>query len=906
MNWHIVCNYLIVYNIINFVLRALLKEKILILDGAMGSSLQKYSLNENDYRDSELLHHTIALKGNNDILSITRPDVIKDIHRKFLEAGADIIETNTFGANALSQREYGLSHLVKEMNKNAVKIAKEAVKEFSSKNKPRFIAGSIGPTGKTASISPDVDNPSFRDITFDELYSAYKEQIEVLIDENVDILLIETIFDTLNAKAAIYAAKKVFEEKSKEIPIIISVTMSDKSGRTLSGQQLEAFYYSIEHAKPLAVGINCALGINDMKPYIRELSKYVSCYISLYANAGIPDAFGNYTDTPEIMAQEYKDLALEGCINIAGGCCGTTPEHIRAVSKALKDIKPKKLLNNKHKHVFTGLEPFIYDKKYNNFVMVGERTNVTGSLKFAKLIAENNLPEAINIARRQIENGANIIDVSMDKDLTDSKKMMIDFLNYAQTEPDIAKIPIMVDSSKFDVITAGLKCIQGKSIVNSISLKEGEKVFINHAKEINNLGAAMIVMAFDEQGQAATTQRRVEITRRAYKLLKNAGIPDENIIFDLNIFPVATGMREHNINAISFIEASEIIKSEMPDILISGGISNLSFSFRGLNRVRQVLHSVFLHHAINAGLDIGIVNAGMLDIYDNIEEPLKSLCEDVILNKSEDAGEKLLEYAQHNELKVKSITDENKNEWRKDTTEKRLQYALINGNTDFLEQDINEALKKYSAVELIEKPLMEGMEKTGRLFGEGKMFLPQVVKSARVMKQAVDIIKKHIQSNEKSKSAGKIVLATVKGDVHDIGKNILSLILSCNNFEVIDLGVMVSCRDILEAARKYNADIIGLSGLITPSLDEMIYVAQQMEKEGFSLPALFIGGATTSKLHTALKIASEYHGIVVHTSNASEAAPIAQKIIGKDTDFINKLLKEQQKLRDEYYLTKMK
>ncbi len=882
-------------------IRDILKEKILILDGAMGSNLQKYSLSEEDYRGKILSEHKIFLKGNNDVLSLTRPDVIKDIHKKFLEAGADIIETNTFGANALSQKEYGLSYLVKEMNENAVKIAKEAIREYSTPENPRFIAGSIGPTGKTASISPDVENPSYRDVTFDELSAVYKEQAEVLVDEGVDILLIETVFDTLNAKAAIYAIKQVFSERNKELPIMISVTMSDKSGRTLSGQQLEAFYYSVEHAKPLSVGINCALGINDMKPYIRELSSYAGCFISLYANAGIPDAFGNYRDTPEIMAQGYKDLALDGCINIAGGCCGTTPEHIRAISDALKNIKPKNNFRNIHKPVFTGLESFLFDKKHQNFIMVGERTNVTGSLKFARLIEENNLISAIDIARQQIENGANIIDVSMDKDLIDSKKMMIDFLNYAQTEPDIAKVPIMIDSSKFDVIIAGLKCVQGKSIVNSISLKEGEDAFINQAKEINNLGAAMIIMAFDEKGQASTVERRVEIVRRAYKLLKKIGIDDNNMIFDLNIFPVATGMKEHNINAISFIEAVKIIKSEMPDVLISGGISNLSFSFRGLNRIRQALHSVFLYHAVNAGLDIGIVNAGMLDIYDEIEEPLKSLCEAVILNTTDDAGEKLLEYAQNNELEVKTKSDKKQNEWRSENIEKKLQYALIKGNTEYLEQDINEALEKYFPLELIEKPLMAGMEKIGELFGDGKMFLPQVVKSARVMKQAVEMIKTRISNSEEHKSIGKIVLATVKGDVHDIGKNILSLILTCNNFDVIDLGVMVNCKDILSAAQEHNADIIGLSGLITPSLDEMIYVAQQMEKEGLTLPGLIVGGATTSKMHTAIKIATEYHGVVVHASGASEVAPIAQKIILKDKKFLENLKSEQNKLREEYY-----
>ena len=884
-------------------LEELLKERILILDGAMGSNIQKYGLTEKDFRGEVLNDHPVDLKGNNDVLAMTRPDVIKDIHKRFLEAGADIIEANTFGANRISQSEYKLTHLIKELNRASVRIAREIAEEFSTPEKPRFVAGSIGPTSKTASISPNVENPSYRDISFDELVSAYKEQVDVLVEEGVDVLLVETIFDTLNAKAAIYAINEVLNEKNKKIPIMISVTLTDRSGRTLSGQELEAFYYSIEYAKPLSVGINCAMGINDMKPCIIEMNDYIDCYISLYANAGLPDAFGNYKDTPEIMAKGYLDLAQKGCVNICGGCCGTTPEHIKAIADALNGVKPRKLPVKSYKCAFSGLEPFVFERGNNNFIMVGERTNVTGSLKFAKLIEENNLEEAINVARHQVENGANIIDINMDKGLIDSKKIMVDFLNYAGTEPEVSKVPFMIDSSKFDVIEAGLKCVQGKAIVNSISLKEGEEKFIEHAKKINDLGASMVVMAFDEQGQASTTERRVEIVERAYKILtEKVGIRDENIIFDLNIFPVATGMAEHNINALSFIEATRIIKSKYPRVLISGGVSNLSFAFRGLNRVREALHSVFLYHAINAGMDMGIVNAGMIEIYDEIPEPLRTLCEDVILNKSENAGEKLLEYAQaHSEDLGGAKKAENVNaEWRNTSVEERLQYALIKGNTEYLEKDIKEGLNKYSPVEMIEKPLMDGMDKIGTLFGEGKMFLPQVVKSARVMKQAVDIIKEYLPKNAENKHIGKIVLATVKGDVHDIGKNILSLILTCNNFEVIDLGVMVSCKDILEAARKHNADLIGLSGLITPSLDEMINVAEQMEKEGLNLPGLIIGGATTSKLHTALKIAPKYHGVVVHTSSASEVAPIAQKIIHNDIEFIKSLKEEQKKLVDEY------
>ena len=879
-------------------LKDLLKQKILILDGAMGTNIQKFKLSEKDYCGEIFKNHPVDLKGNNDVLALTRPDVIAEIHKRFLEAGADIIEANTFSSNRISQKEYGLENMVKELNMASVRLAKEVAKSFSTPEKPRFVAGSIGPTGKTASISPNVENPAYRDVTFDELFNAYKEQVEVLVDEGVDVLLVETIFDTLNAKAAISAIKEVLKEKNKDIPIMISVTLTDKSGRTLSGQNLEAFYYSIEYAKPLSVGINCALGINEMKPYIRELSEIANCYISLYANAGLPDAFGNYLDTPEVMADGYFSLAREGCLNICGGCCGTSPEHIKAIADKLKGVPPR-VPACSERTAFAGLEPFVFDNNNNNFIMVGERTNVAGSKKFLRLIEENNLDGAIDVARKQIENGANIIDINMDNGLIDSKKMMVDFLNYASTEPDVAKVPFMIDSSNFEVIKAGLKCVQGKAIVNSISLKEGEEKFIRQAKEINDLGASMVVMAFDEIGQATTVERRVEIVDRAYKILKQIGIPDGNMIFDLNIFPVATGIKEHNTNAISFIEAVKIIKSKYPKVLISGGVSNLSFSFRGLNKVREALHSVFLYHAINAGMNMGIVNAGMIEIYDEIQEPLRTLCENVILNKSDDAGEKLLEYGS----KLADNTSENSEkveEWRNQPIEERLQYALIKGNTEHLREDITEGLEKYSPIELIEKPLMGGMDKIGVLFGEGKMFLPQVVKSARVMKQAVDIIKEFIPKNSEQKYIGKIVLATVKGDVHDIGKNILSLILSCNNFEVIDLGVMVNCKDILEAAKECNADLIGLSGLITPSLDEMIHVAEEMEKEGINLPGLLIGGATTSKLHTALKIAPKYHGVVVYTAGASEVAPIAQKIINNDLEFIKSVKEEQKRLVEEY------
>ena len=880
--------------------RESLEKKILILDGAMGTMLQKRNLSEADFKGKIFKNNTVPLKGNNDVLSITRPDIIKDVHRAYLEAGADIIETNTFSSNKISQKDYNLENYVKELNFQAVKIAKEIAKEYSTEEKPRFVAGSIGPTNKTSSISPQVENPAFRDITFDELVEVYTEQVDIMTENDVDVFLVETIFDTLNAKAALFAIKKSLEKYNKNIPVMVSVTLSDKSARTLSGQTLEAFYYSIKPFNPISVGINCALGIEDMIPHIEKLSKIADCYISLYANAGLPDAFGQYTDTPEDMAKGYGYLAKKGCVNICGGCCGTSPEHIKAISEAVKKYQPRVLPNIKEKPTFTGLEPFSLNEN-QKFAIVAERTNVTGSKKFAKLIQEKNYEEALNIAREQIENGANIIDISFDMPLIDAKSEMTEFLNLIASEPDIAKVPIMIDSSDFEVVKAGLKCIQGKAIVNSISLKEGEEKFIEHAKFIKSMGASMIVMAFDENGQASTTERRIEIADRAYRILtEKAGVSPFDIIFDLNVFPLATGIKEHNINGISFIESTKIIKEKYPDVMISGGISNISFSFRGLNRVREAIHSVFLYHAINAGLEMGIVNAGMLEIYDEIEPELRTLVEDVVLNRNEDAGEKLLEYAQTLDNNATSIHKKDNLEWREQSVEKRLQYALIKGNAEFLQQDLDEALKDFSPLEIIEKHLMDGMNEIGKLFGEGKMFLPQVVKSSRTMKHAVDYLKQYLKKDNSKTKLGKIVLATVKGDVHDIGKNILNLILTCNNFEVIDLGVMVNCSDILKAASKENADIVALSGLITPSLEEMITVAEQMEKSGEHLAAIMIGGVTTSKLHTALKIAPKYNGIVAHTEDASQAVVVAQKIISKDKEFLDNLKAEQKRLFDEY------
>ena len=875
-----------------------LNERILILDGAMGTMLQKSHLTEDDYRGERFKNHKSELKGNNELLSITQPEIIKDVHRAFLKAGADIIESNTFSANSISQKDYDLSDYVKELNVQSVKIAREVAEEYSTPEKPRFVAASIGPTNKTASISPDVMNPAYRDVTFDELVATYKEQVETLADCDVDIFLIETIFDTLNAKAAIYAIKQVLKEKNKDIPIMLSVTLSDKSGRTLSGQTLEAFYYSVEFANPLSIGLNCSLGIKDMIPYIEELGTYNKFRISLYANAGLPNAFGEYEQTPEMMAEGYRELAQKGLLNICGGCCGTTPEHINAIYNAVKDITPHTVSNIENYQSYSGLEPFVYNGN-QNFVMVAERTNVTGSKKFARLVNEHKFDEALEIAREQIENGANIIDINMDSDLSNSKDLMIEFLNLIASEPDIAKVPIMIDSSDFRVLEAGLKCTQGKSIVNSINLKEGEEYFIKEATKIKDLGASVIVMAFDENGQADSIERRIEIVDRAYEILVNrVGMSPSNIIFDLNVFPIATGIADHDNNAVDFIEATRIITAKYPKVMISGGISNLSFSFRGMGKVRNAMHAVFLYHAINAGLRMGIVNPAMLEIYDNIEEPLKSLVEDVVLNKSPDATQKLLNYAET----IKTTSEKHKekiDDWRNDPVEIRLQNALIKGTNKHLAEDIEEALKSYSPIDIIEKLLLEGMNKVGELFGAGKMFLPQVVKSSRIMKEAVDILQIHLQNNG-GKKIGRYVIATVKGDVHDIGKNILSLILKCNNFEVIDLGVMVSSSEILKAAIKYKPDIVGLSGLITPSLDEMINVAKTMEKEGVKLPAIMIGGATTSKLHTALKIAPNYNGLVVQTNNASEAAVAAQKIVMKDAKFISEIKNEQDKLRQDY------
>lgn len=875
-----------------------LQEKILILDGAMGTMLQREGLSESEFRGDLFKNWEIDLKGNNEILSITNPSAIEKVHRAYLEAGADIIECNTFSANSVSQKDYGLSDFVKEMNKSSVRLARRLADEYSTEKKPRFIAGSIGPTNKSASISPDVMCPDYRDITFDELVECYEEQVSVFAEEGVDVFLIETIFDTLNAKAAVFAIKKVLAKMGKDIPVMLSVSLTDKSGRTLSGQTLDSFYYTMEYADPLTVGLNCSMGIEGMIPYIEELSAIANCGISIYANAGLPNIYGGYDETPENMAKGYEYLAKNGHINIAGGCCGTTPEHIRAIADVLKNYKPRSYMRMSRQYTsFSGLETLKYDG-HQNLIMVGERANVTGSKKFARLIEDGDFNKAIEITAKQVSDGANIIDICMDSDLTDVKANMTKFLNLVSSEPDIAKVPIMIDSSDFDVIVSSLKCIQTKPLINSISLKVGEEEFIKQANIIRNFGGMPIIMAFDETGQAAGVDDRVNIVSRAYDILTRiCKFQPSDLIFDLNVFPIATGMKEHDNNAVNFIKALKILKKKYSNSLFSGGISNLSFSFRGMNKIREAIHTIFLYHAINAGLDMGIVNAGMLKTYDEIDEPLRTLAENVVLNKGENSAEKLLRYVQDYKDADNKETVK-REQWREDSVEKRIQYSLIKGDTTYLMQDLNEALNKYSPIEIIENVLLKGMNTVGDYFGSGKMFLPQVVKSSRIMKEAVEYLQAKFE-NKSDDTLGTVVLATVKGDVHDIGKNILSLMLTCNGLKVIDLGVMVNSTDILKSARANNADIIALSGLITPSLEEMQKVAERMEKEGFKLPALMVGGATTSKKHTAIKIAPNYNGLVVHTGNASEAVVAAKKIVSGDKDFIVSVKSEQQKIRND-------
>lgn len=886
----------------------ILKNRILILDGAMGTMIQRYTLTEEDFRGERFKNHPCDLKGNNDLLSITRPDIIEAIHKEYLNAGADIIETNTFSGTTIAMADYEMEFLVYELNYESARVARKAADEISAlnPNKPRFVAGAIGPTNRTCSISPDVNNPGYRAINFDTLVEAYTLQIKGLIDGGADIILIETVFDTLNCKAALFAADAYFESIGKYYPVMVSGTITDASGRTLTGQTTEAFYNSVSHIPLLSVGLNCALGARAMKPYLQDLSRNASCFVSVYPNAGLPNEFGQYDESPAIMAPQVEEFLAEGLVNILGGCCGTTPDHIAAMAQVAAKYKPRVKPQIEPLMRLSGLEPLTVTKELG-FVNVGERTNVTGSAKFLRLIKEGNYDEALTIALDQVRGGGMVIDINMDEGMLDGKEAMVNFLNLIASEPEISRVPVMIDSSKWEIIEAGLKCVQGKAIVNSISLKAGEEEFIRQAKTIMRYGAAVIVMAFDEDGQADSTPRRKEISKRSYDILVNqVGFPAEDIIFDLNIFPVGTGIEEHKENAISFIESTKWVKENLPHCHVSGGVSNVSFSFRGNNHVREAMHSAFLYHAIQAGMDMGIVNPSMLEVYSDIEPQLLERIEDVLLNRREDATERLLDFAES----LKGISKESQKEaeeWRNGTVEERLAHALVKGIIEYIDEDTEEARIKYeSPLRVIEEPLMAGMNIVGDLFGSGKMFLPQVVKSARVMKKSVAYLLPFLEEEKKrtgntAKNNGKIVLATVKGDVHDIGKNIVGVVLACNNFEIIDIGVMVSCEKILEAAVREGADIIGLSGLITPSLDEMVYVAQEMEKRGMKTP-LLIGGATTSRIHTAVKIDPVYSGPVIHVLDASKSVPVASSLLSKDqtSNFAQGYKDEYARMRIEH------
>ncbi|MCB0631797.1 MAG: methionine synthase [Saprospiraceae bacterium] len=872
----------------NNTLHDIIKKRILVLDGAMGTMIQQYRPTEADYRGERFRDWSVDVKGNNDLLCLTQPKMIEAIHREYLMAGADIVETNTFNANAMSLADYEMAELVYEINKAAAEIARQAADDYQSQDKPRFVAGSMGPTNRLLSLSPDVNDPGKRAVTFEQMSKTYYDQAAGLMDGGADLLMVETITDTLNAKAAIFAIQTLFEDKGREIPVIISGTITDASGRTLSGQTVEAFWVSIQHANAFSVGLNCALGAEEMRPYLQDLSRVANAYVHAYPNAGLPNEFGEYDQSAEEMREYIRDFAGSGFVNIIGGCCGTTPKHIRLMAEAVDGLPPRALPHIEQMTRLAGLEP-LEIRPESNFVNVGERTNVTGSRKFARLIREKDYAEALSVARQQVEGGAQIIDVNMDEGLLDSKQAMIDFLNLVMAEPDIARLPIMIDSSKWEVIEAGLRVIQGKSVVNSISLKEGEAEFIRQAKLVRRYGAAAIVMAFDESGQADTTERKVEICSRAYRILtEQLGFAPEDIIFDPNIFAVATGIEEHNEYAMNFIEATRRIKANCPGAKISGGVSNISFSFRGNNAVREAMHSAFLYHAIRAGMDMGIVNAGMMEVYEEVPKDLLERVEDVLFNRRDDATERLTEFAEN--IKDNGGRQLKKDEaWRQDPVEKRLEHALIRGITDYIESDTEEARQKYpTPLQVIEGPLMDGMNVVGDLFGSGKMFLPQVVKSARVMKRSVAYLTPYIEEMKAAggdtRGKGKILLATVKGDVHDIGKNIVGVVLGCNNFEIIDMGVMVPAEKILKAAKEQEVDIIGLSGLITPSLDEMVHVAEEMERQGFTIP-LLIGGATTSRTHTAVKIEPKYSGPVVHVLDASRSVAVASTLLGEDENF---------------------
>lgn len=882
------------------------KSRILIIDGSMGVFLQSYDLSEQEFRGELFEHHHRDLKGNYDILCLTRPKMIEAIHRNYLEAGADIIETNTFNATAISQAEFDMpAGICYDINKAAAEIARRAADAFSEQNplKPRFVAGALGPLNKTLSLSPDVNDPGFRTLTFDEAKNAYAEQVRGLIDGGAQIILVETIFDVLNCKSAIYAIEEVFEEKNTRLPVIISGTITDASGRTLSGQTVEAFWISIQHAKPFAVGLNCALGAAEMRPYLQVLSQIANCYISAYPNAGLPNEFGEYEQAPHEMCVLIEEFARSGFVNIVGGCCGTTPEHISHIASHVSALKPRIPPNPSKYSTYSGMEPLVL-REDMNFVNIGERTNVTGSAKFAKLIKEDNYAEALTVARQQVDGGAQIIDVNMDEGLLDSEAAMVKFLNLMAAEPDIARLPVMVDSSKFQVIEAGLRCLQGKSIVNSISMKEGEAEFIRQAKICRRFGAAVVVMAFDEKGQADTVQRKVDICQRAYQILtQQLDFEPTDIIFDPNIFAVATGIEEHNDYAIAFLEATRIIKASCPGAKISGGVSNLSFSFRGNNAVREAMHSAFLYHATKAGMDMGIVNAGMLEVYEQIPKELLQRIEDVLFNRNPDATEALVTLAESfRQTGGKTIAEDLA--WRDGSVQQRITHALVRGIDKFIETDAEEARLMYDAtLQVIEGPLMEGMNVVGDLFGSGKMFLPQVVKSARVMKKAVAYLEPFIQAQKAGviTAKGKILMATVKGDVHDIGKNIVGVVLGCNNYDIVDLGVMVPAEKILKAAIDEKVDIIGLSGLITPSLDEMVHVASEMQRLGMTIP-LMIGGATTSKTHTAVKVEPKYsQGPVVHVLDASRSVAVASALLTKNTAdkaaFVENKKKEYEQIR---------
>jgi len=905
-------------NRITHPIEQLIRQRILILDGAMGTMIQRHKLSEEHYRGTSLYgdysgprktfpNHKVDVKGNNDLLLLTQPHIIRGIHVEYLESGADILETCTFNSNAVSLSDYDMAHLAYELNLAGAKLAREVCDEYATADKPRFVAGVLGPTTRTASISPDVNDPGFRNVTFDELVEGYSEAVRGLLDGGANLLMVETIFDTLNAKAALFAIERHFEQHKVRVPVMISGTITDASGRTLSGQTTEAFWNSLSHAQPLSIGLNCALGAELMRPYVEELSRVANCYVSAHPNAGLPNPLSDtgYDEAPETTARLMKEFATSGFLNIAGGCCGTTPAHIKAITEALKDVPPRKIPDLERKCRLSGLEPFnIGDDSL--FVNVGERANVTGSIKFKRLILDGQYDEALDIAKQQVEAGAQVVDINMDEAMLDGEAAMVKFINLIASEPDISRVPLMIDSSKWSIIEAGLKCVQGKSIVNSISLKEGEEHFIKHATLVRRYGAAAVVMAFDEQGQADTYQRKTGICKRSYEILVNkVGFPPEDIIFDPNIFAIATGIEEHNNYAVDFIEATAWIRKNLPYAKVSGGVSNVSFSFRGNDPVREAIHTVFLYHAVKAGMNMGIVNAGQLGVYEEIPRELRDAVEDVVLNRSPEAGERLVQLAETVKGGGKSQLEDLA--WRKGTLQDRLTHALVRGITTYIVEDTEAArLQAKFPVEVIEGPLMTGMNVVGDLFGAGKMFLPQVVKSARVMKQAVAHLVPFIEA-EKARSGdnkprGKIVMATVKGDVHDIGKNIVTVVLQCNNFEVVNLGVMVPCQHILDTAREHNADIIGLSGLITPSLEEMAHVAKEMERQGFKIP-LLIGGATTSRVHTAVKIEPGYKsGPTVYVVDASRAVGVCSNLLSDTlrTDYVAGIKTEYAKAREQH------